>query len=107
MCSIIIPFGYFVYIFTRFTKLREDKRNNFAIVKSGKITDKKTKRVGTGKSSTHLYYLYSGEDKQVVDKRFYNQINVGEHVEIGILPLSEIMVLQKQIVITNKENPQS
>ncbi len=94
--TIIIPIGYFIYLYIQLNKLKRDKRNGFAHIQSGEVTSMKIERMGSGKSSTYLHFLFSGEDKIVVEKWFYDEVNVGDEVEFGTLPLSGIVVLQRR-----------
>ena len=94
MLTIAMPIAYFAILLKKYCNLKKDIKNGIVHVKSGIVTSKKETSSGAGKSRTWLFWLYIGEESLIVPKSFYKKVNIGDFVEVGTLPLSNIIVLE-------------
>lgn len=89
---ILVPILYFIFLFRIYRLLKKDIHNNRVKIYSGIVTGKKISSTGSGKSIAYKFELYFEDNMILVDKYFYNKVVIGNFIQWGILPLSEVVV---------------
>ncbi|TGM80080.1 hypothetical protein [Leptospira bouyouniensis] len=94
MSTILLSSGYLFFAIRQQVQLKNDLLDSKVELKVGIVTDKKTRMYGTGITLHHIFYLCFENDELTVDKKFFDIVNLTDQVEIGRLPLTQIVVWQ-------------